>query len=231
MTTTKTYAQVVGDRLRSHREVHRLRQDEVAQRARRWGLPLTRATVARIEAGKRELRVPELVLLTAALGISPTELIDGGDRITITITDNASAPSWAFAGQLGGTLSNDQRVQSFQFPEQRAIASAAVGERLFAVDEPGGTRTSSADEQEALISRTAQSEPARQAASSLSITPEEAARKAALLWEGGLTAERDRRVEARLNRTTSKRSAATLRGHVTRELIDELRAHDNEAGQ
>ncbi len=226
MPTPTRLTAVIGRALKQFREEGHLRQDDVAALARSWGLLLTRAMVARIESGDRELSIHEFVLLTAALNITPGELINTDDLIELSPT--ASAPSSEVLKQLAGTSSYQRRVAGFRFPERAALASAVLGHaELF----PEDHLDAADDGREAQIRRIAGREAERQVAATLGITPEDLTRQATALWEGGLTEERDRRVARRIGSSTTKRSAATLRGHVTRELIDELRAHDNEAGQ
>ena len=66
----------------------------------------------------------------------------------------------------------------------------------------------------------------QKAAASLGITPTQVQELAERAWNRDLTTERDARVSERTeDKEVSARSLQALRGHVTRELLNELRRH------
>jgi transcriptional regulator with XRE-family HTH domain len=64
-----TLQQLLAERLRALRLAHHATQADVARGALALGLYWTRSTVAAIEAGRRALRLEELLLLPAIVGI------------------------------------------------------------------------------------------------------------------------------------------------------------------
>jgi transcriptional regulator with XRE-family HTH domain len=77
----KTPAQVVGVRVREHRDLQGLTQSQLADRLRdRLGWAVDRSLLARIEAGDRQVTVDELLRLAAALDTTPLLLMTPADE-------------------------------------------------------------------------------------------------------------------------------------------------------
>ena len=74
-TIAKTPGQAIGESLQALRVERGLRQDEVAAEARALGLSWTRATIAAIETGRRELSVGELWLLPWLYHVEVPDLV------------------------------------------------------------------------------------------------------------------------------------------------------------
>ena len=194
----------IGRNLRKHREEHGLRQDDVAHRVRELGVEWTRAVIAAIETGGRTLDIGELVLLAVALGIRLSDLLEGDGDVLV-----------------GGGVPVSLRLLRDLFKDNRGghTYSALSFELAQRVTPPS-------DESRFVI---AIGEAERRAAQRLGVTPLEISRQAFQLWGRGLTDERDHRMqdaEPVLGATVAElqRKERALRGHVSRELVAELRA-------
>ncbi|MGH2827769.1 MAG: hypothetical protein ACRDKF_12450 [Actinomycetota bacterium] len=86
MATAETPREAFGRQLGEHRRsVKGLTQEAVAQRVSEWGVPLGKFAVNRIEnpnnpESTREATITEALLLAAAVGVAPIELILPKDR-------------------------------------------------------------------------------------------------------------------------------------------------------
>ncbi|MGI8680651.1 MAG: hypothetical protein ACR2JO_00655 [Mycobacteriales bacterium] len=88
---TKPLSAVIGAGLAAWRAQQGLRQEDVAFNARHVGLTWTRATVASVELGRRELTATELLLLPVALEEAAAvesaplwELVDENAKVTVS---------------------------------------------------------------------------------------------------------------------------------------------------
>jgi transcriptional regulator with XRE-family HTH domain len=82
----------VAHRVRELRDRRGLSQAELARRLTELGLRFDRITVAKIERGNRNVKVGEAVQLAAALGVSPSALLFGGDD-ELEIAPNLTLPA------------------------------------------------------------------------------------------------------------------------------------------
>jgi transcriptional regulator with XRE-family HTH domain len=71
-------AENFGGRLKEVREALGISQDALARTARRFGISWTRSTVAKVEAGQRELKVTEWFALLQLLRVSGSDLVPKG---------------------------------------------------------------------------------------------------------------------------------------------------------
>jgi transcriptional regulator with XRE-family HTH domain len=197
-------AAVAGRNLRKHRQERGLRQDDVAHSVRKIGLDWSRAVVAAIETGGRALDLGELVLLSVALGIGLSDLLQGDGDVLVGGRVEVSLP-------LLRALLDD--------PDESKYSAISLDlEKRSTV--PSG---------DALRFERAVGEAERRAARRLQMSPLEVSRCAFQLWGRSLTEERDRRVVESgpvLGKSVSEllRSERALRGHVTRELDNALKA-------
>ena len=242
MTQAKPLKAVVGARLREWREAAGLRQDTVAAAARRdLGLPWTRATVAAIEIGRRDLSLAEflaLPFLAASFPFIPdlrwrrldafvTMPAEGVARQppVIALTPEATIRDEYLEAVLRGAEVVDARV---------TVKNAAAQVPAIAWHTGSAFRK---DRRQADDERLdAEGKAARRLGVSTSVIADTARR----LWGRTLTEERDIRVnvergddiladayqgplpngETRLER----RALQARRGHITRALIAELQA-------
>jgi transcriptional regulator with XRE-family HTH domain len=201
MDEATTLSTAVGRRLREIRETHGWVQEDVARAARGAGLDWSRATVAAIETGRRDLSAAELVYLPAVLStaagtpFTPYELADlipDGPDLLLAPNQPAAFPPDLVRSILRGKLGNEVEM-----------ARLAHG---------GGGELGEAEERAAL----------RLGLSVAAVV--EASRR---LWGHSLTVERDQRVAQRGELPVESRRA--VRGRITRDLIDELRTSTDRA--
>lgn len=87
--------------LREHKEG--LTQAGLAKKAERWDVHIDRTAVTRIEAGRRDVRVSELLGLARALGMSPADLLCPPDGEALELggeaMDGGQVLAW-FAGDV-----------------------------------------------------------------------------------------------------------------------------------
>jgi transcriptional regulator with XRE-family HTH domain len=92
--------QVYPRRLRGVRTRLGWTQKRLAEELERIAFPMNRATIAKIEAGKRPLEVSELVALATALDVAPAALFLPLEADTTALTDGvtvdtATAAAWS----------------------------------------------------------------------------------------------------------------------------------------
>lgn len=194
-------AAVVGRKVRAIREGARRSQEDLAAAADGAGLPWTRAAVASLETGRRNLTAMELLLLPVALGD-----LDGASHTLAELLDDApdilQTPSGAaIATELLRSIAEGEPTEDAEARERRFAAPVA---------------------HEALLVFLGRREAERHAARKLGQEPDQVVWIAYQLWGHGLTEEREARLAGRVEDEDPRRLQA-LRGHVTRELLTELR--------
>jgi transcriptional regulator with XRE-family HTH domain len=230
-----TLHKAIGLQLRRMRERDGLVQDDIARRARGVGLAWTQATVAAVEAGRRAIDLPELLLLTAVYDAPLTTFFQGRERVQLT------ERAWADLDALdrliqGGKLQMTEveaPIHKWYEPDRRnsVIGSTDHGPA------PQASRNSlrpPADLASQLAHpRLRDLEDAEQAgygdaemkaAVRLGVTSGDVARTSHVLWGRSLTAERDARLAETAPAHASRKTLQTLRGHVTRSMLAELRS-------
>jgi hypothetical protein len=105
-----TPAETLRHRLAYFRSKREWSQLEVAERMTAYGLPWVRTTVAKVEAGTRDVSVNELVGLAFVLGIPPITLMVPPSAPTMRVTPNTTTGTttawWWMVGEAwqGGTF-------------------------------------------------------------------------------------------------------------------------------
>jgi transcriptional regulator with XRE-family HTH domain len=227
-----TLASIVGTKVRLLRDRLGTTQDEVAAAARSVGLGWGRSTVAELEAGSKRLSAEEFVLLPFVLLnvgggdsnladlLRPMDIDPPGDWVTLTPT--ARAKYTALVDLLDGTataLSTNTNLLDLPRTRDQRRAHADAIERLKGYRRIWpGTALHRLEEAE----RDASGEAEQKAARKVGVPAAHVAVAAHRLWGRGLTAERDRRVAER-DPGGRPRSVQAARGHVTRQLMAELR--------
>jgi transcriptional regulator with XRE-family HTH domain len=191
-------------RLRAVRlDEKRWTQEQLAIHAQEQGIPWTRDTVKNIEEGAREVSLEEFFPLFPLLGMSLEELLP--EHIQLEL-----AGGWQVHGGTGTTL---RRLLD---GHRDAVVSPAT------VQLRGSIHASATATATASVIRLAE----QKAAASLGITPTEVQQLAQKVWKQDLTTERDARVSERIGeKVVSAQSLQALRGHVTRQLLNEIRPH------
>jgi transcriptional regulator with XRE-family HTH domain len=199
------------------REVRRLRveagvgQSALAAAARQYGAPWTRAMIAAIELGRKQLSLGEVVLLALVLreaGVTRGRRLTIGDLIPVTEEPVTVGPGYELSLRLARALLLEPETS----------------------EEPAKPVTVGADRR--ALEAAADAE--QKAAVTLGVTPEAIVQAAYQRWGRSLTARRDaiaQRREAALvhedpEETRSAdwpRRVQAIRGAATRELLEELR--------
>lgn len=195
-----------------------LRQDDVADRCGRLGLNLTRAVVAMIESGRRRIQLDELLIIAAALDVSPTVLVAGDHEVQVGDGFRTTADDAALF--LMGKLPAHLFATRSPYNEKRIWAAATGQDRdpIF----PGSSSDRSIVE-EATIKRIASREAEQRLAKRLGVDSEILAAACFQRWGCGLSEERDRRVQAQVESGQSSGSRTQIAAAVTWALADELR--------
>lgn len=209
------WATAVGERVATLRQERGLSQDELARKLVELGLPWTRATVASIEIGRREITLRETHVLAFAFDEAVSELEPR--RGSVALTDGLTVPARTLSTQLdapavlprrkrtGGASATRRRIDE----ETEEIARLWPQARI--------------DSLAILYIRTdARAEATLVVARKVGATPIEVATTAYQLWSMGLSQKRDRAVETRAPAKASTESIRRIRGHVTRALVKEL---------
>jgi transcriptional regulator with XRE-family HTH domain len=224
MSEPPTIPVLVGRRVRALRTEAGRSQDELAEAARRAGLQWTRASVASLETGRRGLSAEELLLLPLALAV-----LDGRGHTVSELLEGASTVT-------PGATRAPVRTDFLRDLVTGAADPVGGSEHMVAPD--------LSDDDGRAVSHMVARETERHAARALNVEPERVVRAAYRRWGRGLTEERWLRVGARIlglapdsseglieeltllrsgEPEIPPRTRQALRGHVTRELIEELR--------
>jgi transcriptional regulator with XRE-family HTH domain len=237
-------AAIVGERLKLFRQEKGLRQEDVAEAARTYGVEWGRSSIAALEAGNRDLRLEELIVLGAAinhLGGWGQPFIPGNAEFKVTGLAHMYV-SEAFRSLMKLTIPSEVEKPSGEsqegeelmrlgaietprvnkFEKQQSVArNVIVFDRILHVlwPEQAGVGVRSFAGNTELGFRMA--ERVRWPDSGEPIDPSLVGTLAYGTWGRPLAEERDARTDARGSYET-KRALQSARGHVTRELIDEL---------
>jgi transcriptional regulator with XRE-family HTH domain len=232
---------VIGAELRTLREAGGRRQEQLAAEARRLGLRWTRATVAAIELGRRQLSIEELLLLPELLGragagwgYEVSDLFPDNDRLVL-LTGVVTAPSSAVRARFASRDDADDgsrlKAAEFRPPPQGPPTTLPRDWLLSALNVKSLEDVPQSFWREVALEAAGDAE--RKAAVSIGVAPIALALVARRRWRRSLTAERDRKVADATNPTSKLNPAAepdpkwprrlqAIRGHITRALVEEL---------
>lgn len=216
----------IGKRVKALREAAGVRQEDVATAARACGLSWGRSTVAMLESGKRRLDPEELLLLPVVLQVSQVgsfpllDLLTGEDE-TVELTPQAHAAR-AEVEKLLAANPETLDKNAWTAPGLLSLAEVMKAEAEWSGERSKWRRRGHTPEQVEVLMRDAAGEAEQVAARKLGVAPYEVAKAARWLWGHSLTAVRDERAKAAGE--LGAESLRAVRGHVTRELVDELRA-------
>jgi transcriptional regulator with XRE-family HTH domain len=225
----------LGERIRTLRTERGLTQEQLAEEVRRlWGLPWSRPTLTAIESGSREVAALEFLALSDVFLISPQELLEGpeGDRMADR-TANRMA-TWLEVGP-GSSVNLVTVLRALEPRTRRQVldgrdtpATRSTAEQISSLPELRrqleARRIKPTPEALAQVAQGERGEAEKKAAVVLGLDPRRVAVLSLKLWGRSLTAEREARFAKQEPKTTSATSLRTLRGHITRDLIAELRA-------
>ena len=126
----ETAGQAFARQVRESRERKPWSQEQLVDRLREMGVEWDRATLARLEAGKRKASLDEAMLLAAALGVSPQYLFLPRSNEPVQLAPNLTvevrlARDWV----RGYTPLNEADERSFftEVPDDQLAAAAAMG--------------------------------------------------------------------------------------------------------
>lgn len=216
----------LGERLQRVREEKEATREDIARKARFFGLPWHRPTVGQIEQGKRGVSAPELLLLPLVYGEPLRDLLPSADEVTWLTSETA-----VYGGALQHSLDEEPEEPALPGPwhfkgavrvaEKFRESSQKLSDAL-----PWGAKS-------AFVATPDEAE--TKAAKRLNTTPEYVAYAARELWGHGLAEERDARLSERPDAPTTPRAVQAARGHITRTLIEELepaiREHERNRGR
>ena len=224
MTEQRSLKEVIGQSVRRIREERRWRQADLSRVARDHGLDMSESAVAGLEAGRRELNVGEFTLLAMALQVPPADLLAGDGEEMVQLTEGAALSLGGVCEVLGAyDALPELTMGDVDLPKSRNFNwrdwAARVGQSLdqFEAVAPGITYTRAAQAEQAV------GDTERKAANRLGTTPVLVSVAAFGRYGCSLADERDARVEESAPDDATDRTLQALRGHVTRELLDELR--------
>jgi len=217
---SRSLAEVVGAAVHDLRAGLGLTQDELARRLKDAGGDWDQAAIARLEAGRRELRLEQVLFLWVALDVAVSDLLAGDDDDWIVLSPRARWRLSAVRAALGGVNASTLPAGDFDDPSVRGFTAALTGrDELHAVVStvwPAATRAQS----HAAIDAVGEAE--RKAGRRLGVSPVAVSAAAFRTWGQSFAARRDA-VAAELAETGGgRRSLQAGRGHVTRQLLAEL---------
>jgi transcriptional regulator with XRE-family HTH domain len=232
MTSPVPLHQLIGARLRALREGARLTQEVVAAQARAVGFAdWARGTVSMIEGGHRRVTLEEFLALPLILyyaGAGQVRLVDlvSADAPAIINADTALAAGTLRAA-LAGRLAVESTPMSAASPaparDTEERREALVLWRRWASRRSDRSREPSAATL-AAIAVESRTDALVSAARHLRCSPVAASLAAVVTHGRLLMAEREERVRQRLGEgERNPRTVQAIRGHVTRELLQELR--------
>ncbi len=226
-----TLRQWVGQAVRSLREQHGKRQDDVARSARTLGLSWTASKVAALERGDKALPAEELLLLPLVLEKamcgqpSLADLLPDGSG-TVRLGDQTAMPAAVLAQVVRGEHVDISEVDSPSIRESfariEAWAEAGGPKRSMSIFRAAMAVAPGRDSRELAAVERAAGDAERIAARRLGVPSLALIAAALATWGHGLTQERDARAAERAGPGASARTAQAARGHVTRALYREL---------
>jgi transcriptional regulator with XRE-family HTH domain len=195
-------------RLRALRKEREWTREDVAALARSHGLEWTHDTVKNVEAGSREVSTEELLVVLLMFGGMSAEEYFGEGSPSLALSASLAVEPAALAQIIAGTFRQDALVTP------RTVAAYASIPSVATMTFTGQT----------VVVKTTIPLADQKAACVLCVSVDELQAAATRSWGHSLAAERDQRLEERLGeRQVSPRSRQALRGHITRELLAELR--------
>ncbi|WP_111718756.1 hypothetical protein [Homoserinimonas sp. OAct 916] len=212
-----TIAQIVGKNAKQRRLSADATLESVAQSARSYGLKWTTARVVELERGRLAVGIPVLLILAQVLGDITGERLTVADLIQtnswVELNPSLAVSAQSIQQALSGVEVdlNTGDVADDGPGGSETVELALESLKRFANDLPAGFRTKDLRSAAALPCGLAET----RAAKSLGVHPVVVNAHAWALWGHSLSERRDETVPAN--------ASPQLRGHKTRELINEIR--------
>lgn len=217
---TVPLAAIVGRNIRAIRTERGDSQDSFARGLRLAGLNWSRSTLAKLERGERGVGIEHLTIIAIVLGVPATRLLDGEPDEWVALTEEAAIART----RLVAMFASDWREPSTAELDMPGLREAGnivrdVTSRIVQRWPELQARDLFAAEREAA------GEAEINAAAVLDCDPMEVALTARATWGRSLIEERDRRVDEHpdIDGADSAGKLQAIRGHVTRDLLRELR--------
>jgi transcriptional regulator with XRE-family HTH domain len=122
---TRQIGKVIGNRVKTIREAHRISQRELAARVQALGVTIHHPGIGKIEQGKRKLDVSELFAFALALDVSPIHLILPPEAATVDVSDGRQINAYDLSSWMSGKASIEgQNIWRFS----EVAAEYATGE-------------------------------------------------------------------------------------------------------
>lgn len=206
---TPSLSEAVGTYVRQWRQRYpHVRQEDLVDTARVLGLDWSRSSVGELEAGRRRLSAEELLLLPHLLRSAAGGM--GGTGVASMLTTAAKQANARRPRLLIGAVQvDDETITSW--------LSDGLGASNVKHSTPGWT-----DVMAKAAEHHTPGDAERKAARKLGISPTEVVDRSIAAWGVRLSAERDRRVAERAPTDASASVLRALRGHVSRQLLEEL---------
>jgi transcriptional regulator with XRE-family HTH domain len=215
------FAAALGARLRQIREESGETATTIAKGCQRVGLQWDRTILTRVEQGQRQVTFAEILLLAAVYSRPLSDLLP---RQTVEVGRNKRGAVTATAKALQQSLTEKPyavgggwKIAGLEEDLAAAIPRSAGALEMFEARMPGAAGIDIL-----AAAGHAGDETTTKAAKALGAEAIEVATAAQALWGRGLAEERDERTE-QLGPTSSIRARQARRGHVTRQLLAELR--------
>jgi transcriptional regulator with XRE-family HTH domain len=206
----QTLHQAIGANLKRLRSALEMSQDELANAARQLGLDWSRSSVAAVELGSKTLDPDELLLLILVVG-GVNELLAGRGKVVLN-------EQTVLGIKDVRTILTDHDPDEIEIVRKRLLRRKGihVGEGLnlrLKMDE---------EETRRWVEQASKGEAEQKAARKLHVPVDVLCECALAVWGRSLTAQRDLKINQLEVQPDSLRSLQALRGHVTRQLLDEL---------
>lgn len=219
MTAIDDASKAAGRQLGYFRGDHRLRQEEVAQRARFYGLEWTRSIVAALETGRRRITLTEFLALPQILADLSGEDVTLADLLVGQVIETAP----------GIEVDPESLPEVLAHGRPRLVPvldrTEAAWQSAFGLDLPGGIFEGVDESMQAEAWLSGRGEAEQKAARRIDVPAGFVGLAAHALWGRSFTAERDARVAERAAEGASDRSLQAIRGHVTRDLTEQVQSH------
>lgn len=210
----QTVQSLIATNLRELREAHGLTRDQIAQRARSYGMTWDASSIGRFETQRAAVTLPSLLVLAGTLAeltnveVPLTRLTDGGN---VELTPSLVIDSQAFASYLRGAdvrFTADTAIGSGKSPSE--VVDAALS-----VDRGGPKGLTIEDRRTLRMWQHIPSLAERRAAERLNIAETALTQWSLKLW--------GRPFDDEVNERAGASASPQRRGHITRQLTDEVR--------
>ena len=213
-----TLAGLVGASVRRQREERELSQDQLARRCRQAGLSWSRSTLTDVEAGKKDLKFAEALVLAHVLECPVAELLEG-EAVWVQVTPGFGGSSSGLRTLVRGGEDFRGRDTTLDQLAPRRLLRSLTPEEQARLSRLAPSLSEDLIEETLAAPR---GEAEQKAARRLGVTPAEVALVSYYLWTRSLTEERERLLQEMEEADAPRRSLRGFRAHLTRRLVADL---------